>query len=136
MASYVHVQALESCLGWHSKEIKTNVWRNPTRKQSPAYISCFQYLVVKTTTQGQLCKVNYGDKENETWLDFMLVYQTPPPPIYPSIHTFSSFLMLSFMFLPGHLFLVPLAGTVQRLLEVVVHDCGVTRAVECNGAGL
>lgn len=96
MASYVHVQALESCLGWHSKEIKTNVWRNPTRKQSPAYISCFQYLVVKTTTQGQLCKVNYGDKENETWLDFMLVYQTPPP------HPFILLFIHSLHFLCSH----------------------------------
>lgn len=92
MASYVHVQALESCLGWHSKEIKTNVWRNPTRKQSPAYISCFQYLVVKTTTQGQLCKVNYGDKENETWLDFMLVYQDPPPPTHLSFYSYILFI--------------------------------------------
>lgn len=33
-------------------------------------------------------------------------------------------------------FLVPLARTVQRLLEVVLHDCGIARAVECDGAGL
>lgn len=30
----------------------------------------------------------------------------------------------------------PLAGTVQRLLKVVLHHCGVARAVQCDRAGL
>lgn len=51
--------------------------------------------------------------------------------IYPFIHTFS----LSH-FSAWTVFLVPLAGTVQRLLEVVLHDCGVARAVKRDGAGL
>lgn len=32
--------------------------------------------------------------------------------------------------------LVPPAGAVQRLLEVVLHNGGVARAVECDGTGL
>lgn len=57
------------------------------------------------------------------------------PTICPSIHTLthSQALIIYSALTPV---LVPLAGTVQRLLEVVVHNCGITRAVECNRAGL
>lgn len=34
------------------------------------------------------------------------------------------------------LILVPLAGTIQRLLEIVLHDGGIAGAVEWDGAGL
>lgn len=56
--------------------------------------------------------------------------------IHPSIHAVSSCVMLSFIFLSGLYFLVPLAGTVQRLLKVVLHDCGIARAEERDRAGL
>lgn len=41
--------------------------------------------------------------------------------------------MLFFLFLPA---LVPLAGAVNRLLEVVVHHGSIARAVEGHGARL
>lgn len=40
------------------------------------------------------------------------------------------------IFLPGLFCLVPLAGTVQRLLKVVLHECGIAGAVKCDGASL
>lgn len=59
--------------------------------------------------------------------------QRPPPKAHLFICPFN-FLILSFKLFQA--LLVPLAGTVKGLLEVVLHHCGIARAVEADSAGL